>query len=178
VQGDPLDGADPSGTCGGLAGFICTVWQAATTPGALDQALQAVSPTYAMFGQNAISLCLEGDIAIPVGGEGSFCVVESRLTQIGSTESVGGGFGMGGRLGIGMDVTSAPRISDLEGWSMYGAAGFGVGGDVSVGLAPLLCDSQSEAPVFSGGFGVHGVQVGYIMGDEYMWAQTSFSWGS
>ena len=43
VQGDPLNGADPSGTCGGLLGFICTAWQAATTAGALDQALQGVS---------------------------------------------------------------------------------------------------------------------------------------
>ncbi len=171
VAGNPLNGADPSGDCGGLFGVVCEAWDA--TAGQVVHNIQNFSTS-----SHTLGVCMNGGAGgFGVAGSAQFCGVVRFVgvvpVGLGTTETVSGGAGIGlGITGtIDLQVSNASSINSLGKQFASVSAG---GGDEIAGQGG-----------FSGGFdscgrfvGVGNVGVGVgegvwgEVGPSYTWTQT------
>lgn len=172
VQGNPLNGTDPSGDCGGPLGFVCEAWDA--TAGQVVHNIQTFSTSSHTLG---VCVSVSGN-AVAVGGFGEVCGVVRFVgtTPVGfaTTETAGGGAGPG--LGFSglleLQASNAPNLKSLGGPFAYigGSVGGGPAGGGSFAEGVGSCGPFS---VVTGGVGV-GAGGGAYVGGDYTLEQTWF----
>lgn len=125
VAGNPLNGADPSGDCGGLFGVVCEAWDA--TAGQVVHYVQ----------NHTIGGCVNAAAGFGVYGDATGCValVGGHFTLIGTLG--GGGGSPGASLTGGLLLSNASSPQQLsKGFAFWGGSadlGASIGDDFSVG---------------------------------------------
>ena len=142
VQGDPLNGADPTGldNCGLFAVFCDAVATGAQAVG--GQAVSLAGDINNFGNTHTIGACASVSGGIIVGGMASGCF-SFNFHSVGFTGTLGGGLDVPGGLnvGIGPTFSSAHSVSELGGAFTYAGASLGegfptLGGEFGGGTLP------------------------------------------